>query len=125
MRVNLRIWIRVAIILVLLFFMYLGGLPLSFIIIFGIIIIILIILRGKLYRQVDKFLKKHFKFMSKIKKPWLEKLIIIVVFVIVYLIFREVVYLILGLFGIDLTNIQHVVSESINQSLNKGVNYTK
>jgi uncharacterized protein involved in cysteine biosynthesis len=99
--------------------MYLGGVPLHLIIIIGIVIILFILLRGRLYKKIDHLLKKHFKFMSRLK-PWQEKLIIIVVFIIVYIALRELIYLILGLFGIDF---QKMIQESVNQSMNSSLSH--
>ncbi len=114
MKFNLRMSIRIAIVLVLLFFLYRSGLPIYFVVLFGIIIFLLIALRGKLYKKIDHLLKKHFKFMAGLK-PWQEKLVIILVFIVVYVALRELIYFVLGLFGI---NLQGMIEQSFNHSAN-------
>jgi len=113
MNLSWRFWLRIVAIVLMLCAFYSAGLSWEYILILGLIFIVVIFLRGKLYRKIDHLLKKHFKFMSKIKKPWVEKLIIVVVFIIVYMVIRELIYIILGLFGID---VQHALTESINNT---------
>jgi len=112
MKFNWKIFVRIAVVLLLLYSFYSTGLPLYYVAILGIIFIAVIFLRGKLYRKIDELLTKHFKFLSNVK-PWIKKAIIIAVFIIIYVLLRELIYLILGLFGID---VQRALAESMNNS---------
>jgi len=106
--------LRIFAVLLLLYALYSTGLPLYYVAIIGIVFIVIIFLRGKLYKKIDELLTKHLKFLSNVK-PWVKKAIIIAVFIIIYVLLRELIYLILGLFGID---VQQALDEGINQSMN-------
>ena len=114
MNLNWRFWLRVVIVVLILYSFFRTGLSLEYVIILGIIFVLIIFLRGKLYRKINQLMTKHFKFLST-ARPWVKKLIIILVFIIIYLILREGVFLVLKLAGVD---VQKILVESMNQSVN-------
>jgi len=110
---NWKICLKVLFSLVLLFYLYKLNFPLYFIILLGVITISMIILKGKIYLQLDKLLNNKFKFISKLR-PWTKKLIIIVFFILVLVLLKQVIFLILKIFGID---VQSMILKNVNQSI--------
>jgi hypothetical protein len=113
--VNWKLYLRFLLLALILFTFYKLDFPLYFIVILGIIILLLILLRGTLYKKLDNFLSKKLPFLSKLN-PVVKKIIIIVVFVLIYMALKWVIYWILALFGVD---VQQMINESINQSVGK------
>ncbi|MCW8966629.1 MAG: hypothetical protein OQK82_08095 [Candidatus Pacearchaeota archaeon] len=103
------------VILILILFYYLN-VPLKIIGIFAVFFLLVILLKGKLYRKIEKlFLDLRFfrGLNSKVKR-----IVIIVVFVLIFILIKQVIYFVLGLFGFDLettlmTNINNTI---VNQS---------
>ncbi len=87
--------------------------PLYILILIGIVILLLILLRGRLYKKLDDFIRKKFPFLSK-HKTWVRKLIIIILFVLIYILLKQIIFLILKMAGID---VQKMITDSINQSV--------
>jgi len=77
---------------------------------------LLILLRGTLYKKLDDFLIGKFPSLSK-QKPWVRKLIVILAFILIYILLKQIIFLILKQFGID---VQQMITESINSSINNG-----
>jgi hypothetical protein len=82
---------------------------LSFLI--GIVILLFLFLKGKLYKKLDHFLNNKFHFLSKLK-PWVRKLMIIAGFVLIYLLLKQVIFAILKVAGLD---VQKMITNSINK----------
>ena len=99
--------------ILLLFLFYRLGLPGYFIILIGIVILLLVLLKGKLYTKIDDFLRKKLPILSR-QKPWVRKLIIIAIFILIYVLLKQVVFMVLKMAGVD---IQRIISDSINQSI--------
>jgi hypothetical protein len=70
-------------------------------------------LKGKIYRKIDSFITKKFLFVSKLN-PFARRVLIIIVFIVIYMILKQFIFIILKLAGVD---IQKMISESINQSM--------
>jgi hypothetical protein len=79
----------------------------------GIFFILIIFLKGKLYRKINDFVTERFSLLKKLP-AWVQKLIIILSFVLIYILIKEIIFLILELFGI---NIREMMMDNINQSL--------
>ena len=94
-------------------FLYYLGLQLKVVISFAIIIVAFLIIKGPLYKKIDKTLTHRLKFLSKIN-PKLKKVIIFLIFIIIFIAIKDLIYFILNLFGID---IQKALTETINNSL--------
>ena len=108
-----RIYFQIIQSAVLLYIFYKLGFSLYVIIIMGLVLLLLILFKGKLYRNLDDFLSRKFPFLSKLN-PLVKKLIIIAVFVLIYILLKQIIFLILKQFGID---VQQIITESINQSI--------
>ena len=111
---NWRIFLRVILFVILLYTFYRLGMPLHFIIIIGLFILLFMFLKGKLYSKLDHFLVEKFPFLSK-QKPWVQRVIIVLSFILIYMILKQIIFFVLIQFGIDM---QQIMTESINQSLN-------
>jgi hypothetical protein len=101
----------------LLYLFYSLGLSLYFIILIGAVLLLLTLLKGKLYKKLDNCLSKKFPFLSKLK-PWVKKLIIVVIFILIYTLLKQIIFLVLKIVGID---IEGIISENIN-SINDQIN---
>ena len=99
-------------IIILGLFYYLGF-PLYYIIILAIVILAFILLKGKMYRKLDSSLSKILPFLSKLS-PTAKKIIIIAIFVLIWMILKQVIFLGLKMAGIDM---QKILIESMNQSM--------
>jgi hypothetical protein len=102
-------------IFIFLFFMFLIfylQFPIQSIIVIGIFMFVLLLFKGKLYNKTDKIIRKNFPFLSKFPK-WAVKLTIIIIFIIIYLIAKELMVVILKIFGLDL---RKAMLDGINQS---------
>jgi hypothetical protein len=89
------------------------GFSITFIVFIFLILMLLKLLKGKFYKRLNKFMISNFHFLSKQKK-WVKKLIIILVFIIIYLLFKQIIFLILKQFGI---NVKAMLANKINQSM--------
>jgi hypothetical protein len=103
---------RIVLIAFLLLLLYSSGVPLTVVVIFGIILGAFILLRGTIYREVGGSLEKMLPFISK-WPPWGKKLLVAIVFILVYLVFKQAVYEILKLFGMD---VQGMLLNGLNQT---------
>jgi hypothetical protein len=109
-----KIYLRIFLLLVMLYLFYKFGLSIYLIVLLGVIILLLIFLRGTIYKKLDNFLISKISFLSELK-PKTRKLIIIITFILFYILLKQIIFSILKLFGLD---IQQMISESINNSIN-------
>ncbi len=93
--------IRIVFVVFLLYSFYLLGTPLIYLPIMGIFFISMIILRGKFYKKLEDFLDKKLPFMQKWSSRK-KRVLIILIFIIVYTIVKQIVFFGLLLMGIDL-----------------------
>jgi hypothetical protein len=112
---NWKIYLRIFILMIMLYILHKFGLPIYFIFLFGIIILLLIFLRGTIYKKLDHFFISKIPFLSRLK-PDTRKIIIIIVFILFYILLKQIIFFILKLFGID---VQQMIFESINNSINQ------
>ncbi len=108
-----KLYLRIFLILVFLYIFYAMGLPWSFIITIAVIFLLAILFRTKLYNQIEKFLDKKIPILLKLS-PSVRKIIIFIIFILIYILLKQAIFAILQLFGVD---IQGILTESINQSL--------
>ena len=110
-----RLWFQIGYsVLVLLFFCYLGF-SIYYLIPLAILFVLIIALKGKIYRKVQGFAEKKIPRLKKLPS-WLQKAIIIVSLILVYFLIKEIVFLVLKNLGIDL---QKMLIENVNRSLSK------
>jgi hypothetical protein len=81
--------------------------------IIAILFALIILLKGKLYRKIKDFADKKLPSLSKLP-AWVKKLIVILFFILIYILIKEIVFFILKLVGVD---VQEIMMNNINQSL--------
>jgi lysylphosphatidylglycerol synthetase-like protein (DUF2156 family) len=110
-----KILLRIALLVLLIYALYTASMPVFYIALVLIIIILLFILRGAFYRKIDSSLNSRLHFSKKLP-PWLRKLLVIVLFIGVYMLIKQILFALLKSFGVDFPG---MISESINNSINK------
>jgi hypothetical protein len=110
---NKKLIFQLIYVIILLGFFYYLRFSIYFLLGMGIFFVLIILLKGKLYRKINKFAIEKFSFLKKFP-AWIQKLIIILSFVLIYILIKEIIFLILELFGI---NIREMMIDSINQSI--------
>ncbi len=109
--------IRIFFFVGLLVLLYAVGIPIQSIIFIGIFMLLFLIFKTKVYKKVDEIIRKNFHLNSRFPE-WAVKLIIIIIFVIIYFVMRGVVLLVMKSLGFD---IQKIMLDGINRSI--GNNY--
>jgi hypothetical protein len=89
------------------------GFPIYYIGIMAVLIMLLILFRGKVYRKIESFMDRIFPFLLKVK-PAVRKIIIILVFILFFIAFKQVIFFALKLAGIDMQAIANNVSKSMS-----------
>ena len=112
-----RVYLQGFMFAVLLFLFYQLNFPIYYIVLIGIAVLLLILLKGRLYKKMDDFLINRFSFLSK-QKVWVRKLIVISLFILIYVLLKQIIFFILKQFGID---VQQMIMGSINQSAGKWI----
>ena len=87
--------------LIILGILYLIGTPLPLILIFGAYLIAMFFLRGKMWKISEHVLETYLPFTKKLP-DWLEKIVLVSIFIIFFMILKNIIYFALGLIGIDL-----------------------
>ena len=105
--------IRIAVVLLLLAYFYVAGLPLEIIAIIGIMFAGFFFLRGKIWKTAEHVMENYFPFTKKWPE-WAHKAIVIILFIVLYLILKEIVYILLGFAGID---VQQIITNSFQSKL--------
>jgi uncharacterized membrane protein len=103
---------QIVVSIILLGLLWYLGFPPYYIGIMAVLIIFLIFIRGRLYRGIEKFMDKIFPFLLKFK-PVTRKVIIIVIFILVWILLKQIIFFILNLAGVDMQGIANNVSQSM------------
>ena len=104
---------KILAIVLILYSLYIGGVPTPLILLLGVFFILLMFLRGTFYRKIDAFLINRFSFVARLPS-WGQKLLIIIIFILIYWVFKQILFFSLKKIGID---IQQILMESLNSSL--------
>lgn len=107
------LWFQIIYAIVILILFYSIGLSIYFLMIVAVLFTLIILLKGKLYNKIKDFVDKKFPAISRLPS-WLQKLIIILFFISIYILIKQIVFFILKIAGFD---IQKIMMDSINQSL--------
>ena len=110
-----KVYLQVVLLIILIYIYYRLGFSVSTIVLILLVLLLLRLFKGKLYKRLDDFLIDKLPFLSK-QKQWVRKCIVIIVFILLYFILKQVIFLILKQFGID---IQQMIMDKINQSMTK------
>ena len=92
---------RLLVIPLLMYSFYLLGWSLEVIAILGIIFTIVILFRGKIWKMTESAVEKYLPF-TKAWPDWAQKLLLIIIFYLIYAILKLVIFFTLGLVGIDI-----------------------
>ena len=109
---NFQDYVRALLALFLLYFLYSVGLPVPTLIVIGIFFVLLFFLRGPLFTKIDDFLVARFGFVKKMP-PSARRLLVILVFVLVYVLLKQAIFEVLKVFGID---VQQALNQAVNDS---------
>lgn len=93
----------------LLFALYQLGLPWPTIALMGLLFLLLILLKGKLYKKFDHFLNQKFPFLSRLN-PQIKEVIIIVAFVLTFMLIKQLILAGLKMYGVD---VQQTITDSL------------
>jgi len=88
----------------LLYSFYLLGWPIEIIAVLGGLFVIIILLRGKIWRATEQTIEKYLPF-TRSWPSWAQKLLLILIFFLIYAVLKQVIFFALGLVGIDLQEI--------------------
>jgi hypothetical protein len=108
-----RKFFRIFFYVILLIILYELDFPLSFIVFLGFLFLFSLFVRGKIYEKTGSFFLKQFPFLLD-QKPIVRKILVFIIFLLVYVSLKQVIYSILEVFGI---NIQGMIIENFNISL--------
>ncbi|MFH1106576.1 MAG: hypothetical protein V1787_01645 [Candidatus Micrarchaeota archaeon] len=106
---------RVLVAVFLLYFLHSAGLPAPTLVAIGVFLVLLFFLRGPLFAKIDGLLVERFKLAGNLP-PMARRLLVILVFVVVYVVFKQAVFELLKAFGID---IQQDMYRAVNSTLDK------
>jgi len=104
-----KIYVRLFFIILLLFSLYLVGAPFSAIILMGAVFLVVLFLRGPVYKKIDDYLINKFPSFGKLH-PWVQKIIIFLIFIVFYYLLKQILFFGLKLAGFD---IQQMILDSI------------
>jgi hypothetical protein len=104
---------QIAVSVILLGLLYYLGFPLYYIGIMAVLILLLIFLKGKLYRKIESFMDKVLPFLAKLN-PTVRKIIIILIFILFWILLKQIIFFGLKLAGIDM---EKIIYESMNNSI--------
>lgn len=95
---------RLLMVPLLLYCFYALGMPVEALVVLGALFIALIVLRGKVWKAAEHVIERYLPF-TRTWPGWAQKALIFLLFVLVYMVLKQVVYLLLGLVGVDLEGI--------------------
>ncbi len=116
MKLHWRDALRYLLILVLLYLLYDMGMKPATLVVLGIIMLVFVALRGRIYNKVSELLEKHVPHTKRLPS-WLKYVVTLAVFLLTYIVVKELVYLALYQVGVD---VQGDMFEAMNRSLNGG-----
>ncbi|MFH1240069.1 MAG: hypothetical protein V1672_02535 [Candidatus Diapherotrites archaeon] len=99
-----RLIIRLLLLPVFLYIFYTLGFSLEAIAILGSFFVVIILLRGKIWETAERTIEKYLPF-TKSWPEWAQKVLLVIFFVLIYYSFKQILFFILMLFGIDLQEI--------------------
>jgi len=109
-----RLLVRLLLLPLLLYSFFLAKFPLELILILGMFFLLVILFRSHAYNKIELHLGERFPFIHD-WHPWKKKALIILVFIFVFGVIKQLLYFSLNVFfGFD---IEQMLLESMNSSL--------
>jgi len=109
---NKKLIFQLIYVVALLLLFYYLNFSIYFLLVVGLFFILIIFLKGKIYKSINNFASEQIPLLKKFPN-WIQKLIIIIVFILIYILIKEIIFFILNLIGID---VRGMLINSINQS---------
>lgn len=110
---NWKHYLQAFMIVLIIFLLFLARVSLHLIIIVAVFMILLIIFKTKLYKKLDKVIRQKLKFSPSFP-DWIIKLVITAIFLLLYMLIKQIVFMIMKHFGLD---IQEIMFEGINNTV--------
>lgn len=110
---DLRLIIRIASILLMLYLFYYIGLPPIYSIFLGALAIVILLVRGHAYERINTAIDRYLSFMSN-WPSWSRKLVVFLIFLVFLIVLKQAAFLAMKFAGMD---IQQAMIESINKSM--------
>ena len=104
-----RKYIRAVSVVLLLYLLYQAGFPVYYLPLFGILLLMLVFMRGSFYRNIDGLLERTFP-STKDMPSWARKVLILLIFILAYTVAKQTLFFLLKLVGID---IQKFIFDSV------------
>jgi len=108
---KLKKYLIFAYILLLLYLLYKLGIPVLYLPIIGIVFLLLVFFKITFYKKIDQFLTNKFPFVGRLPS-WGKTILTIVVFLLIFTIAKQIIFLFLKVAGID---VQQAVKEVAKQ----------
>lgn len=105
-------YVRIASIVLLSYLLYSAGMQPIYVAIFGIFTALLIFTKDIFYKKIDEFVNERFAFIAKLP-AWAKKILIVLIFVLIYAIFKQAIFSSLKMAGI---NMEQMILERFNIS---------
>lgn len=109
---KLRFWSRLVIVPIFLILFWQLGMPFDALVVLGAIMLVLVLMRGKMWKAADNAVERCLPFTKKWPE-WGRKAAVIVVFIIALSLLKQVLYFLLSLAGID---IQKMMMDAVNSA---------
>lgn len=87
-----------------------AGIPIEALLILGIIFIAFILLRGKLWKKIDRSIETHLPF-TKTWPDLAQKALVVIIFLLIYMLLKSALFFLLALIGIDM---QAIILDAYN-----------
>ncbi|MFH1224257.1 MAG: hypothetical protein V1676_00455 [Candidatus Diapherotrites archaeon] len=113
---NLRFWFRLAMIPLFLILFWQLGLPFEALVVLGAIMLVLVLMRGKMWRAADRAVERWLPFTKK-WPDWGRKVVVVLVFIVALALLKQIVYFLLSLAGID---VQRIMIDAVKQGSVQG-----
>jgi len=110
-----KIYLRGALIVLLVYSLYLAGLPLQYVILLGIISFGMLFLRGKIYQKIEGVIGAKFPKYHALP-GWAKRVVIIIIFLVSYFILKQIIFFALKIGGMD---VQQDINDAVSSYAQK------
>ena len=105
------LYMRMGFLALMLYLLYTLGFPLYILLLFGVLGLAILIIRGHAYEKIDKFICEKYPPYKEFS-PMKKRIILIVAFILLYAILKQILFAVLGYAGF---NVQHDMMEVISK----------
>ncbi|MBN2126788.1 MAG: hypothetical protein JW703_00170 [Candidatus Diapherotrites archaeon] len=108
-----KLLFRLLMVPLLLLSFYMLGMSFEVLLIIGLFFVVIILLRGKMWKTAEHVLEKFLPF-TKSWPDWSQKVLLFIIFLLIFMILKQLLYFGLSFIGIDL---QAILMESMTKSM--------